>query len=798
MAGFTQTPPGALGTNQPSITPNETFVAPTNASGAIKLNPDIASAAPSLYAAIASSNANDAQINMANQLYGTVQTYKNLSTMPLQKAKENYKTLAPEAQSMIKAMYGDAPFTNMDNLAMQIIKKPVKAVKGLLTSAANPLIALYKTAGIEGQIINAPYLFSRELTQGESVFHTSTYSKAWDGKAVFDQGSLNSLQKKYGTAATFVGEGLLKGMKPGAIVDAYGKVDGNLYKALADMFGNSKEFNQMMDELRAAQVSPGRDISRVRYNVPITDNHFYSTTKWKATSGAIDAFYELAHDPLTYFGGDLFKITKGAVAGAEASTKGSQLAEKLLTDPITRAANAEEIFKPGTQVATSWDKVYGPLIQKVAEVDTAKDPIAKAAVMKRIQLEAPSINDRSFLNLAVKAKAFDANGAKEFAKTLQGAQELHMGMVDGPTFMRMGIPVARQERFSASGFNKFIGDYMNGVASDKEVDAAGTGVKAFNAMLEVGRALDPVTGKPGSTVNPILDDLSNQISIKRRITRLMQTHPGHNPIGVMDENVDESIPTVQRYLRLLYPRYAADIMAESYKYANPVDRTTFVRGMYDQIMNKMGVSSEKRQAILEHKFADSTTFANTKETLIAPQHLDAWKQTEPLIHAPEEGSTSLYKVQTNGPLHSFQGKPQIGGLDFTGPELAPHGFNFSKFWPARVTADLAGWTLRSALARRLTNLWATASIAPRMGMRGSIEQGIFHYLTAPWENLTGFYRGRQLNKASIGLTGQIGNVPYGARLRMKLFGKSLADWVPEKSVYQQINGKDMKLSLIHI
>jgi len=778
----------------PAVISPQTFVPTTpNASGAVKLDPSMASNLPSIFAAVAASNPNDAQINMANQLAGTVQTYKKLSTMPLQQAKESYKGLSSEAQAMVKSMYGDAPFTNMDNLAMQIIKKPINVVKGLFTSAANPIIALYKTAGIEGKIINAPYLFSRELTQGESVFHTSTYSKAWDGKAVFDQGSLNSLQKKYGTAASFVAEGLLKGMKPGAIVDAYGKVDGDLYKALADMYSNTPEFNQMYDEFRAAQVSPGHDISRVAYNVPITDNHFYSTNKWKYTTGAIDAFYELIHDPLTYFGGDLFKITKGAVAGAEASTKGAQLAEKLLTDPVTRAANAEEIFKPGTQVANSWDNVYGPLLQKVAEADIAKDPVAKASVMKRIQLEAPSINDRNFINLAVKAKAFDANGAKEFAKTLQGAQELHMGMVDGPTFMRMGIPIARQERFSASGFNKFIGDYMNGNITDKEIDAAGTGVKAFNAMLDVGRVLDPVTGKPGSVVNPLLDDLSNQMTIKRRITRLMQTHPGHNPIGVMDENVDESIPTVQRYLRLLYPRYAAETMAEAYKYANPVDRTTFVRGLYDQIMNKMGVPLEKRLAILEHKFADTTTFANTKETLIAPQHLDTWKQVEPLIHAPEEGSTSLYKVTTNGPLHSFQGKPQIGGLDFTGPELAPHGFNFNRFWPARVTSELAGGVLRSALAKKITNLWATSSIAPRVGDRGSIEQGIFHYITAPWENLTGFFRGRQLNKAAIGLTGQISNVPYGARLRMKLFGKSLADWVPEKSVYQQIDGKDMKI-----
>jgi hypothetical protein len=143
-------------------------------------------------------------------------------------------------------------------------------------------------------------------------------------------------------------------------------------------------------------------------------------------------------------------------------------------------------------------------------------------------------------------------------------------------------------------------DFFNGGTSFDTVDGLGVGTKAFEEMLKVGRATDPIKGTPGSAESPLLNELFDQMNIRRRIARMAQTHPGRENIGVMNHNVDMSIATVKRYLRLVYPRYAADAMAERFKYANPVDRTTFVRGMYDQIMLKMGLDEPARRAVLEH------------------------------------------------------------------------------------------------------------------------------------------------------------------------------------------------------
>jgi len=764
-------------------TPVTGITAPTNTlagnTSALNLSPHVMNMSPSLYAAAATGGLNANQQNMVNQIAGTVQTYKALNALPIQQAKQNYKALGQEAQAMLKSMYGAPAWTNTDNWI-------TGAVKGIasttIKAVASPLIALYQAAGIESKVINAPYLFARELTQGESAFNFNTYKKAWNGNAVFDNGTLANLQKTYGKANAFIAEGILKGETPGQIIDSYGKVDGDLYTGLANMLGNTKEFNSMMDEFRGAQVSPGRDLARLAFNVPITDSHFYTTGKWKYSSGTVDAFYEILHDPLTY-------ITGGGAKVAEASTKGAQMAEKLIADPALRASNAEEIFKPGTQLANTWDNTLGPLVQRATEADKAKDPVAKAAVMRDIAQNAPEINNPDFLSILGKAKAFDANGIKEFAKTMQGAQELHMGTIDGPTALRMGIPVARRERFSISGANRVLSDLFNGKITEEQVDNALK--NGHKGLEEIGRALDPVTGLPTTEYDRArLDSFQGQMTLGRRISRMAQTHPGHEVINVMDENVKSTLSVFNRYLRLAgYPKYAADITTAAFEYSNPTDRVTVLRGLYSQIMNLMGVPEESRAAVLSDKFADSATFANPKDLYINPEHLSEWKQVDPLVHDPLKDGTDMYKVTTNGPLHAYQGKPHIGGLDFNGPELAPYGFNFAKTKPAYLINHVLGNATRSAFARKITNLWATGSIFPRMGTRGTVEQGIFHLLTAPVQNITGWARGRALNRLGIALTGNNEQMPIITRGLKSMFGINPAKWIPEKSVYDQMDKK---------
>jgi len=741
-------------------------------------------AAPSMTAAAITAGLNPAQANMYNQIMGTVQMYKNLNGMPIQDAKQHYKTLSSDAQSMIKAMYGSPAWTNTDNWITQTLKSVGKTA---LEAAASPLIALYKAAGVEGKIINAPYLFGRELTQGGSIWDSQAYKNAWNGTGVFDTGTLANLTKTYGKANAFIAEGVLKGDTPGKIIDNYGKVDGDLMKGLVSMLGNTKEFNSMMDEFRGAQVSPGRDAMRVMMNVPNTDSHFYTTGKWKYSTGAVDAFYEIMHDPLTY-------LTGGGSDAVEATVKGARLADKLL-DPALRDATAEQIFAKGTKISNDWDNLYGPAVQRLAEADAAKDPIARAAAMENIRKNAPEINNPDFLELVTKSfkasNEFNSEGIKQFAKTMQGAQELHMGVVDGPTGLRMGIPVARRERQFTSGANRFISDALNGKITPEMEKVAEK--KGLQGLLDIGSTLDEATQLPTSVYNPELNSFQKQITLGRRLTRMVQMHPGHEVINVMDDNVKQTANVFNRYLRLAgYPKYAADITTSAFVYANPVDRVTAVRGLYSQILNLMGVPEEKRLAVLSQKFGDTGLFATTRDAAINPEHLKAWKQVEPIMVDSAKGNEGVYS-SINGPIHGFQGKPHIGGLDFNGPELAPFGFNFNKEGSAAHSiAHALGGLIRHAWTRKIVDGWAFGSIFPRMGTRGTIEQGIFHWLTAPVKNITTWSKGRAVNKLLIAASGDNTKVPFMTRGLRTVFGINPAKWIPEKSIYDQAGLKTVQ------
>jgi hypothetical protein len=78
-----------------------------------------------------------------------------------------------------------------------------------------------------------------------------------------------------------------------------------------------------------------------------------------------------------------------------------------------------------------------------------------------------------------------------------------------------------------------------------------------------------------------------------------------------------------------------------------------------------------------------------------------------------------------------------------------------------------------------------------------------HALTMPAANLLGYFKGRALNKAAIGYTGRTENIPFMSRVGrqalgkipgiQKKFGIDLSKWIPEKSIYQQIDGKEMKI-----
>ena len=88
------------------------------------------------------------------------------------------------------------------------------AIKTGFNVLKSPLVLLFKAAGVFNRVINTPYLLARQASQGEGLFTKESFSDAWDGRRVYDEGALTSAQDYFGVEKVEIAKGLIAGKKP--------------------------------------------------------------------------------------------------------------------------------------------------------------------------------------------------------------------------------------------------------------------------------------------------------------------------------------------------------------------------------------------------------------------------------------------------------------------------------------------------------------------------------------------------------------------------------------------------------
>jgi hypothetical protein len=96
-----------------------------------------------------------------------------------------------------------------------------------------------------------------------------------------------------------VAKGLLYGKTPGEIVQDFGKVDPELLKSIKKAYDDPEAFKLVLDGVKYAQVSPGRDIARIM-NKPMKNSPNYISSQTKNVSGFIDFMYQIVVDPCPF------------------------------------------------------------------------------------------------------------------------------------------------------------------------------------------------------------------------------------------------------------------------------------------------------------------------------------------------------------------------------------------------------------------------------------------------------------------------------------------------------------------
>ena len=159
---------------------------------AYKVNYVVAKTSPNLYAAAQQGNLNPQQTTQLEQFSWTIQKNKKLMTLPTDEARKEFFKLEADAQEKIKFLYPDATYAKeadtMSDYAVAALKTTAKV-------AASPLIGLFKGLTAWTRIINTPYLMARQAAQGEGLFNKQTFTDAWDGRRVYDNGALDETVK---------------------------------------------------------------------------------------------------------------------------------------------------------------------------------------------------------------------------------------------------------------------------------------------------------------------------------------------------------------------------------------------------------------------------------------------------------------------------------------------------------------------------------------------------------------------------------------------------------------------------
>jgi len=716
------------------------------------LNPVIAEVSPNIYAAAKQANLDPTQVNQVEQMSFAMKKHKELLAMPAADAQTAFNKLDPNIQSGLKFLFKNAQYSQPAPTLGQEVWGGLKTIGKAI---ASPIIGLFKVAGAYNRAINTPYLVAREVAQGDgSVLDGKVWKAAWDGNAIFDHGSLQKAVDVFGASDVEVAKGLIAGKTPGEIVQTHGKVDQALLDSIQKAFNSPNDFKQVLDGVKYAQVSPGRDFARMSDDKPVPSGGLhgdYVSSGTKNLSGVVDTVYQIVLDPLTWLTG----------GGSKAATLGERL-----TKTIIEAANNGDLaggvakVMQHPQVNELWQNQLGPAIKRFAEAPTAA---GKSNVYREIASTFPGYANRDIIEklAAPDAKVFDAPSAQKYFEQADNTHLMLSGRVDGVTYARNGVATARTTRNFADGFMTYLDSVFNPTTSKTlgmlkttgrdvaKVDELGEPL--YQALIKTGESLDKLAFK-----NPELDkliaDASGEIGKLKKLGYGIGKQAARSAAGQEIRLGDRAAETANHFTnmaRQLLPRDMADFMTTKFIAASADEQVVILRNVYAAIMHKFGMGGTQEgrtlmNTILREKFGTKAGFATLKDTKI-PEH--ALEHLEPTSIRIEDGVPHLQSedaIQPNHTAHAIGSLPYDKIAEFVTQEKSKKNL---------LNAVLGIGS--SPFAKKAVDTWSFLTLLPRLGIRSAIDEGMMFALTAPGRDLLAYAtrRGHAMGKVSTSFTG---------------------------------------------
>ena len=702
-----------------------------------EINYIVAKTSPGLYAAAKQAGLNTQQRNQIEQFSWTVDKNKQLSAKPIDVARMDFNNLDADAQEMLKFLYPNAEYATgaptTKDYAFGALKTTGKIV-------ASPLIGLFKAAGVWNRLINTPYLMARQASQGEGLFNKQTFTDAWDGRRVYDNGALTEAIRVFGKEKVEVAKGLLAGLTPGEIIASYGSIDQPLLDAISEAFSEEANFKQVLDGVKYAQVSPGRDLARSltkTNNRAASSPHIdYIDGKTKNISGWIDFAYQIMIDPLTYVTAGLSRVP---MLGARLT--GKYQAGQQIIDSIARYGSdgVREAFKQYPDLAKHWNDEIGPEVKKLVDAETTAE---KAVIRRRIGQTYQGHNSDEWISLLARNRIFDAeSAAKYFGDNVDAATKLLAGRVDGVQYFRNGIATARNQRRLGAGLERWVDNLFNPTRSIEEMDKLGN--DAWEILTKVGTE--------GELVSPVISDIQQfrkTMSRRSRLGQWMAKSPQSRSIRIGDRAI-ETADNFRDTARLVLPRDLADVVTIKFLSSEAGEQVAVLRSLYYAIMQRYGLDGhplgkELIEKELASHFGDKEGLAILGSLEVNPKFTDVIGK----VGLKLEDNAISY--ESSGIIHPFQEAQAISNLDY---QLISQTVAEVKSKKNLIQA-VSGATQRK-FSSEFVNFWSVFTLFPRLGIRSAIDEGFFFMLTAPARDVFDVLRrkGHRMGKVATATSG---------------------------------------------
>ena len=676
------------------------------------LKPVVAEASPNLYVAAKSANLSPAEATQVNQMSYTIKQHRALMKLKPDTARKEYDRLDPSVQEQLKFMFKTADYLVPPPNA---VDRVMGVVKTAATIAASPLIGLFKLGGQYNRLINEPYKVARQVAQGADLFSTKTWTDAWDGKNQYDLGALKQSTDYFGKYDVEVAKGLLEGKTPGEIAQTYGKIDKDLLESIKKAYNEPDKFKEVLDSVKYAQVSPGRDIARMLDNKGVTNGLVSGTTK--NISGVLDFVYQLAVDPLTWMTGGLSKgVTKGErlANSITESINGGMTAERAVAD----AFQDPKLFK-------LWEEGIGPALQKV---HTAKGDGAKSIALDNIARNFPGWNEPNAIKVLVKGKAFDAKSAQKFFEDAYNLNLLLAGRVSGTTFMRNGVAVARTQRLFGDAISRSLDGFFNGIArtaAERDKDLAPIAQALLNNEDSLQRLKNPAADLS------VVMQANKEIKGWKKIGQLASRSPAGQEIRIGKDAIKTADNFTARARQIL-PKDLAQALTVKFLDLTADEQVVVLRNLDAATMYSMGLGGHAKgeeliTKTLQEKYGNSAGFATKKELGVNPSH--AKHANANLVKQSDRD----YVAVSEGPIHPYQTTWAVGSL--------PYDIIGSTIWEIKSKKNLInaiGGATQGDFSKKLVNTWSILTLFPRLGVRSAIDEATMYLLSAPTKDIKAF------------------------------------------------------------